>query len=255
MESIVYMFLNSNKEILYIGKTTSINQRMSQHFGTKDDWKQQIKYIKLFYFQNPIDMSIYEIYWINKYNPPYNKADNFIGYDSLIYLNENIPNKTFSIQEFNYKNLLDFDIDINEFIKILKNKTINLLDFDFDILKQNHTRIFIQKNKEQIKNVIYNILKNLLKEKSKTSSIFITHPEFYNKLLPNSFKKTLNKNNELVSTLIYVGYINIDNNTKEKDLEYNLFCLLRYLANIKSDKLNLIITSNNLKEEYKKIVL
>jgi len=33
MKSIVYMFLNSNKEILYIGKTTSINQRMSQHFN------------------------------------------------------------------------------------------------------------------------------------------------------------------------------------------------------------------------------
>ncbi|MDP9675394.1 putative GIY-YIG superfamily endonuclease [Paenibacillus jamilae] len=75
----VYMFLNSNSEVIYIGKTKQIIERMeAQHFTksghcptscyleTSEIWHANTK--------SESEMAIYEIYLINKYKPKYNKS-------------------------------------------------------------------------------------------------------------------------------------------------------------------------------------
>lgn len=69
----VYIFYNNN-DVLYVGKTHNLHRRIIQH---KDKWwfamANRIKYAE---FSNKTDMDIYEIYYINKLKPVYNKEDN-----------------------------------------------------------------------------------------------------------------------------------------------------------------------------------
>lgn len=72
----VYRFLNYENEILYIGKTKDINIRMNTHFGDKGhlgkDKYEQVSRIEYMICDNESDMVVKEIYFINKYKPPFN---------------------------------------------------------------------------------------------------------------------------------------------------------------------------------------
>lgn len=94
----VYKFLNKYNEILYIGKTIDIKDRMYTHFGSnghlgKDKYSQvyKIEYIEC---DNNADMSVKEIYFINKYKPPFNTSTLWDGeisneiYDNIIWNKE-----------------------------------------------------------------------------------------------------------------------------------------------------------------------
>lgn len=93
-----YKFLNKYNEILYIGKTIDIKDRMYTHFGSnghlgKDKYSQvyKIEYIEC---DNNADMSVKEIYFINKYKPPFNTSTLWDGeisneiYDNIIWNKE-----------------------------------------------------------------------------------------------------------------------------------------------------------------------
>lgn len=77
----IYFFRNREQHILYIGKTLSFKQRMSQHFAKGEieaegnSWKKTIDKtsIQVFNCQNATDLEIYETYFINKYKPKFNK--------------------------------------------------------------------------------------------------------------------------------------------------------------------------------------
>ena len=75
----IYIFLDNDENILYIGKTTQLRGRMLQHFYVevveKEIWKKQINLenIILFECKNATDLELYETYLINKYNPLHNK--------------------------------------------------------------------------------------------------------------------------------------------------------------------------------------
>lgn len=71
--------------------------------------------IKLNYFDNPVDMSIYEIYWINKYNPIHNKQDNYDGHNSKLNLSELFPSKIINIDD-----LINFNFDLSMFDDIIR---------------------------------------------------------------------------------------------------------------------------------------
>jgi len=65
--------VNKNNEIIYIGKTINIDQRLRQHMMDKDKkWFKTVN--KIYYAEclNKTDMDIYEIYYINKFNPCHN---------------------------------------------------------------------------------------------------------------------------------------------------------------------------------------
>lgn len=66
----IYILLKE-KSPLYVGKTKNLHRRLLQH--SKDKWWFfNVDKILYFDFDNKTDMDIYEIYYINKYMPPFN---------------------------------------------------------------------------------------------------------------------------------------------------------------------------------------
>jgi len=67
------------KKLLYIGKTTSLRERIGQHIYPplieKEPWRKEINLddILVYPCANRCDMDIYETYFINKYKPKHNK--------------------------------------------------------------------------------------------------------------------------------------------------------------------------------------
>lgn len=74
----VYRFLDQNDNIIYIGKTNNMDNRMYIHFHSGHLPKEcycsvsKIEYIKL---ETKIEMDIVELYYINKVKPKYNIKD------------------------------------------------------------------------------------------------------------------------------------------------------------------------------------
>lgn len=75
----VYCFYDSEQNLLYIGKTTTLHKRMSYHFSKDalrvEAWRQMIdrSNIILHRCNNLVDLEIYETYFINKYTPVHNQ--------------------------------------------------------------------------------------------------------------------------------------------------------------------------------------
>ena len=70
-----------DEEVVYIGQTYKLRQRLKNH---RDGWNSSIPKgiidnfspVEYYEFDSYIDMCLYEIYFINKYKPPYNKYYN-----------------------------------------------------------------------------------------------------------------------------------------------------------------------------------
>jgi excinuclease UvrABC nuclease subunit len=92
MKGYVYRFLNNQGDIIYVGKTNDMKRRMRQHFLRghlpKECYKKtnEVQYIK---FKSELESSIYEIYYINKFKPIFNKKDKFRTLDVPEILKEN----------------------------------------------------------------------------------------------------------------------------------------------------------------------
>lgn len=67
----IYKFYDINNELLYVGKTTGLKSRFSQHVKDKV-WRDEIFTVEYAICDSKSDMDIYEIYYINKLNPKYN---------------------------------------------------------------------------------------------------------------------------------------------------------------------------------------
>ncbi|WP_214780674.1 GIY-YIG nuclease family protein [Exiguobacterium sp. s22] len=86
----VYRFLNSEFEVIYVGRTTSLDSRINSHFSKSGHLPQscyeettRVDYIEL---PSRADMNIVELYFISKYRPAYNTKDNCS--DTSVELNE-----------------------------------------------------------------------------------------------------------------------------------------------------------------------
>lgn len=137
----VYRLLDENNNILYIGKSKQMKQRVVNHLRGKSNIPKEccerIKRIEYLNFVTECDMNIFEIYAISYYKPPYNKeckSDvgiikidipkvwNYLDFDT--FKENNVYTKT-------YKN-------INEEIKKIKfNKEI-LLNTDLSTFLKQH---------------------------------------------------------------------------------------------------------------------
>lgn len=79
----VYFFYDNDQNLLYIGKTISLINRMKQHFSPEllkvEEWKNIVNKqdVKLYKCNNVCDLDIYETYFINKYHPKYNQDKKF----------------------------------------------------------------------------------------------------------------------------------------------------------------------------------
>lgn len=251
---IIYFMLNEKNEIIYIGKTTNIKARLSQHFSKIElelnKWKHDINYIKLIYFDNPVDMSIYEIYWINKYNPIHNKQDNYDGYNSKLNLNELFPSRIINIDDLSRDNLINFNFDLSMFDNIIKNKKIELYEDEF-IGKIKHSYNYLIENSDAIRKKCYNLLRYKFKAKSGNSSIFIAYPEIVNHIMPKDYHRAYRRVDETVEYLIYIGFATLNSKSEVLNIQYNLFNLLKFISKIKSNNFTLIISCPILKKAYK----
>lgn len=78
-KSYVYRFIDSNKKIIYVGKTNNLDKRYIQHFKKNGHlpkecygsvWK--IEYVKV---DSELNALLLETYYINKFRPKYNKLN------------------------------------------------------------------------------------------------------------------------------------------------------------------------------------
>lgn len=72
----VYKFLDKDNKIIYVGKTKNLNQRIHRHFS-KDghlskECYENVYEIEYCEFNTNTDMTMFEVYMINKYRPIYN---------------------------------------------------------------------------------------------------------------------------------------------------------------------------------------
>lgn len=75
----IYMFINKNEEVIYVGKTKRIEQRLElQHFTKSGHCPTScyLETVEIWYadVENESEMAIYEIYFINQHKPKYNKT-------------------------------------------------------------------------------------------------------------------------------------------------------------------------------------
>lgn len=78
----VYKFINAEGNVIYVGRTQNIKNRMKQHFGDGHLSKEcynEVSKIEYTTLDSEVAMVICEIYFINKYNPKYNTSDLYRG--------------------------------------------------------------------------------------------------------------------------------------------------------------------------------
>lgn len=71
----IYKAVCSQGSILYIGQSTNIELRMSQH-RSSSEWWTKAKEVLVSELPSKTSMDIYELYYINKYTPPFNVSNN-----------------------------------------------------------------------------------------------------------------------------------------------------------------------------------
>lgn len=76
----LYIFYNNNKEVLYVGRTTNLKERMRNHFYNPNTmhnqaWKKDVSYIDVCSLGNFETMCVNEVNLINTLNPIYNIND------------------------------------------------------------------------------------------------------------------------------------------------------------------------------------
>ena len=74
MSYYIYKHLNSDMEVIYVGLTTNIHNRQSEH-KSSSGWSNEIFKIEYAEVSDSMLMEIYEKYYISKYSPKYNKKD------------------------------------------------------------------------------------------------------------------------------------------------------------------------------------
>lgn len=114
MSGYCYRFLNQDGEILYIGKTKNISQRMLQHKNhghlTSEQY-QQITKVQIMKFPTYNDAGLCERYFISKYNPLFNQS---MTKEGNITIELNIDYKW-----------EDYDIDLsNKNLNRIRNKSV-----------------------------------------------------------------------------------------------------------------------------------
>ena len=75
MSYYIYGCYSPKRELLYIGKTNNLKRRIKEHEKTSK-WIDEVRDIFYSELKTNTEMGIYELYYINKYNPKYNILDN-----------------------------------------------------------------------------------------------------------------------------------------------------------------------------------
>lgn len=84
----IYFIYGEERNLLYIGKSSNISNRIKQHMNgySEIDYsvKDMYKYVEYTKLKCPVDREIYETYYINKLSPPLNRSKVYL-YKSQYY--------------------------------------------------------------------------------------------------------------------------------------------------------------------------
>lgn len=281
MNFFIYKMYDKEGELLYIGKTTSLEARMAAHFAKSEvelhPWKKDVYVIKVFETKSQCDMDMLEIYYINLDKPKYNlqsvtDSPTFkIRYEFRTEIILNNP-----LYKYNYKNdeckigisnLEILNISEEDKLKILnkihmfentnlyknihdennfcsKPSLLNATDKEYDILK----------------NKLYVFFKNYSSTKSKNNK-WTTYRDVRCKLRGDGYTKGyVNINESLESFDDCLSYAYIVNeyyntpNTIENELcsiTY-LVSVVKYITLYKNHNLNLYIPSRRIRNIFMK---
>lgn len=199
----VYKWVDNNDNILYIGKTTNIENRTKQHIHDKD-WIN--KDTKLYYAElpNKTDMDIYEIYYINKFKPMHNT--NYMNEATFSFALPELKFKLFKQKEKVKKikpNLLFFKdpfvINKNEMGESLKWLYIEVNNMDSFKLTNSYLYELIKDYQEDFVRLFYDLCSSF---EERGNKVYLDK------------KKTLFFKNEkhIVSLFKELGIFDVDNN-------------------------------------------
>lgn len=82
MKYYIYRFLDVKREVLYIGKTKNLNGRIKVHFRAghlEKNCYRRTKLVEYIVLDSKVAMDIYEIHFINKFQPHFNNASKIEG--------------------------------------------------------------------------------------------------------------------------------------------------------------------------------
>lgn len=155
----IYRFINFENEIIYIGKTKHLEKRLNTHFSNKghlpDKCYLECERIDTLKVETEIEMDIYEIYLINKYNPKYNILSN---YKEKISMNLEVNE--------NWTECIEFDLIKNRY-RYIKEKETSLLQLKKDFAELKNIQDSLIDRIKKIENDIDNLDKNRKLESSK----------------------------------------------------------------------------------------
>jgi len=125
----IYMFLNKEKEVLYIGKTygIGITKRLKQHLQRgrsgklADNRVEEVECIIYSEFESCSDCDLYEVYFINMFNPTWNSDCN-----TGDKLSVKLPNVKFKYydEDLKFIELWNINISKKDIIKKQKEKEL-----------------------------------------------------------------------------------------------------------------------------------
>lgn len=230
----VYMALNDRHEVVYVGMTNTPDLRARHHKRDKE-WFGNVSIFKVAGFKTKNDAHIYEIYYISKYNPIYNKYHKHSNVTIIL------EEATFYDFEINEKNggLIDFPI-IEIFKSQRRNSGIKICHRD----KVEICRLEVQKirkiKEKHCRAVMFSLLIHSKLYDTSDNSIYMT----YNEILYNSGVRNKNNIKSAIDRLIEYGYITIKRRNIYKTPN-------EYIINIKNKrKKNVVLEITDFKKSY-----
>lgn len=168
MDFHVYRFLDVENQIIYVGKTNNIKNRMRQHFGKNghlpEECYEQVSLVECIELDSESDMSVLELYFINKWKPVYNSSKKYSSIMSIEIDESNFCWESLEQMEYDPKGEIDA-------LKQVADKYKNQLkekDKEVSELKQKITSLTLQLDSLKTDFVSLNSKRGAKNRKSKT---------------------------------------------------------------------------------------
>ena len=256
----VYLFLNSNKKIIYVGKSKNLKSRVSSYFSKNNTTKnntliKKVSFFDYFLTETEKDALFLEENFIKKHQPRYN----FLLKDDKSYPWICLKKKPFTSVFITRSKSNNLDLFFGPFINSKQaNKMIKLINFLFPSLLDYYIKKEFGSKKELEKNdVLFNKIKKIL------SGNFSFLLKDYKKNIKKNIKNLeFEKAEKLKSKIDFIeDYIKKSSVVFNKNYNTDVFCIISENKNcfvsflrIKSGRIlfykNSIIKNNLYKDEF-----
>ena len=157
-EFCVYRFKNKENEIIYVGKTKDLKQRLRSHFGKQGHLPKkcykEVRKVEFLTFEKESLMGIKELYYISKFQPKYNTEGKkeYLYFEALEQGDE--WKECLYAKEFINETLSERELELLEENATLRQQIINLRENltrkhfeEVEMLKRSYNEINEVKNK------------------------------------------------------------------------------------------------------------